>query len=392
VAPTQPAEETKIFISLGDKLLSGSDNLANNVQGIGHQVIRMVLELEWHLIEDGNLLSPETAAGEPIGRQKESEQLRTCLAPVLRGQPPLNAWLCGPPGSGKTLLARWVVESTCGGATSRIGVYVNCWQHRSLYSVLQAVIDELKVLGAEAQDTNVKFDRIRQALRDRPAVIILDEIDRPMSARREEIICGLLNLPKVGLICIANSTQVLAAMDAHVRSQLSPVIIELPAYTPQEIEAILTDRARRALAPDSWTSAILRRIAAASGGDARRAINLLRQAAAATEQAGSSRLDLRLINPILKQWHALAEETKLTGVTEHERMILQVARTRGPLGTTALAQAYRTSCRVSGLPPVAHRTFSKYLSRMAALGLLHVADRPMAQGGRLVRVAKPGAD
>ena len=142
----------------------------------------MVLELEGHLIEDGNLLSPETVAGEPIGRRAESERLRTCLAPMLRGQPPLNDWFCGPPGSGKTLLARWAVEGTCSSAASRVGVYVNCWEHRSLYSVLQAIIDELKILGAEAQDTNVKIDRIRQALRGRPFIVILDEIDRPMPA------------------------------------------------------------------------------------------------------------------------------------------------------------------------------------------------------------------
>ena len=344
------------------------------------------------IIWDGALLSEEPVPPLLIVRDAQRAQLQVCLLPLSNGGVPLNGWLCGPPGSGKTALARWAIEQVCGTTSPRVGVYVSCWQHRSLHSVLGAIIGQLKILGAEAQDTNIKFDRIRQALRGRPAVIILDEIDRPMPAQREEIICGLLNLPKVGLICIANSTQALAAMDAHVRSQLSPVIIELPAYTPQEIEAILTDRARRALAPDSWTPAILRRIAAASDGDARRAISLLRQAAASAEQAGSSRLDLRLINPILKQWHALAEETKLTGVTEHEKMILQVARTRGPLGTTALAQAYRTSCRVSGLPPVAQRTFSKYLGRMAALGLLRVADRPMAQGGRLVRVAKPGAD
>ena len=293
------------------------------MQEIGHQVIRMVSELEEHLIEDGNLLSPETVTDEPIGRRAELEELHTCLTPMLRNQSPLNTWVCGPPGSGKSLLVRWAVECTCGAAGSRISVYVNCWQHRSLYSVPQAIINRLKILGAEAQDTNVKLDRIRQALRGRLFVVILDESDRPMPAQREEIIYGLLNLPKVGLICVANSTQALAA---------------------------------------------------------------------AAEQAGSSGLDLRLINPILKQWHSLAEETKLIGVTGHEKMILQVARTRGPLGTTTLAQAYRTSCRMSGIPPVAQRTFSKYLSRLAALGLLRVADRPMAQGGRLVRVAKPGAD
>ncbi len=352
----------------------------------------MTSELEGHLIEDGNRLSPEAVAGKLMGRQDQARRLHTCLAPMLRREPALSAWVCGPPGSGKTLLVQWATQEACGGAGSRVAAYVNCWEHRSLYSVLRAIIDELKILGAEAQDTNVKMDRIRQALRGRPFVVILDEIDRPMPAQREEIIYGLLSLPKVGLICTANSTQTLATMDAHVQSRLNPVVIRLSPYSAKELEAILTDRARRALAPDSWTPAVPKRIAATVNGDARVAIQILRQAAAAAEQAGSSRLDLRLINPLLKQWHALAEETKLTGVTEHEKMILQVARTRGPLGTTALAQAYRTSRRVSGLPPVAQRTFSKYLGRLAALGLLRVADRPMAQGGRLVRAAKPGAD
>ena len=317
--------------------------------------------------------------------------MRTCLASALHDQPPLNAWLCGPPGSGKTLLARSAVENACSSTASRIGVYVNCWQHRSLHCVLLAIIGELKIFTAEARDTNIKFDRIRRAFRERPTVVILDHIDRPMPAQREEIIEGILNLPKVGLICIANSTQTLAAMDAHVRSHLSPMIIEMPAYTPQEMKTILTDRAQRGLAPDSWTPAILRRIAAASNGDARKAINLLRQAAATAEQNGGDRIDLRLISPILKQWHALAEETKLTSMTEHEKVILQVAQAQGPLRTTALAQAYRTYCHESGLPPVAKRTFYKYLNRMVPLGLLHVADRPTTQGGRLVRVAKVGA-
>ncbi len=260
----------------------------------------MVLELGGHFIEDGNLLSPETAAGEPLGRQEESKQLRTCLAPALRGQPPLNAWLCGPSGSGKTLLARWVTESTCGGATSRISVYVNCWQHRSLYGVLQAIIGELKILDAEAQDTSVKLDRIQQAARGRPFIVILDEIDRPMPAQREEIIRGLLSLPRCDLACIAKGTQALATMDEGVQSRLSPVIINLPPYDVKELEDILIDRARRALAPDSWTPKVLRLIATAANGDARVAIQVLRQAAAAAEMSGNTTLTPRLIEQCLR--------------------------------------------------------------------------------------------
>ena len=110
-------------------------------------------------------------------------------------------------------------------------MYVNCWQHRSLYSVLQAITDDLKILGAEAQNTNVKLVRIRQALRGRPFVVILDEIDRPIPAQREEIIYGLLGLPRGALACVANGTQVLATMDERVRSRLSPMVIQLSPYS-----------------------------------------------------------------------------------------------------------------------------------------------------------------
>jgi cell division control protein 6 len=345
----------------------------------------MVSELEGHLIEDGNLLSPETAAGEPIGRQKESEQLRTCLAPMLRGEPALNTWVCGPPGGGKTLLARWATQEACGGAGSRGAAYVNCWEHRSLYSVLQAVIDELKILGAEAQDTNVKMDRIRQALRGRPFIVILDEIDRPMPAQREEIIYGLLSLPKGALACIANGTQALAAMDERVRSRLSPVVIQVSPYSAKELEAILTDRAQRALAPDSWTPAVLKRIAAVANGDARVAIQVLRQAATAAEMSENTKLTTCLVEQYLRPWCLVQQESRLACLSEHERILLDQAKQHGPLRASELARRYVASCQSHNIRPMARRTFTKYLGQLSAAGLLETSGRPSSPGGRTIR-------
>jgi len=345
----------------------------------------MVSEVEGHLIEDGNLLSPETVAGEPIGREEESEQLRTCLAPMLRGESALNTWVSGPPGSGKTLLARCAVQEACGGAGTRVAAYVNCWQHRSLYSVLQTIIDELKVLGAEAQDTNIKMDRIRQALRGRPFTFILDEIDRPMPAQREEIIYGLLSLPKGALACIANGTQALATMDERVRSRLSPVVIRLSPYSAKELEAILTDRARRALAPDSWTPAVLNRIAAAANGDARVAIQVLRQAAAAAEMYGNTKLTPRLVEQCLRPWHLVQEEARLVGLSEHEKILVEQVKQHSPLGASELARHYVACCQGRNIRPMARRTFTKYLGRLSAAGLLETSGEPAGPGGRIVR-------
>ena len=109
------------------------------------------------VIWDGGILSGETAGLRPVGRQKQIRRITVCLSPMRQGQSPINAWLYGPPGSGKTLVARWTVEEACSSGT-RIGVYVNCGQHKSLYPVLHAIIDQMKILGAETQYMDVKFE------------------------------------------------------------------------------------------------------------------------------------------------------------------------------------------------------------------------------------------
>ena len=201
------------------------------------------------IIVDSAAISTDAVPDRLVGREEQADRLWACLAPMPAGQAPLNAWLCGPPGSGKSSLARMSVDQACSSRASSVGVYVNCWQHRTLYSVLQAMTNQLRVLGADAQDTDVKLNRIRQTLRGRPAVIILDEVDRPLPAQRNDILYGLLGLPNVGLLCAASSTNALATLDKRVRSRLSPVVVELARYFANELEAVLIDRAERALAP-----------------------------------------------------------------------------------------------------------------------------------------------
>jgi len=152
------------------------------------------------IVRDGILLSTDAIPDRLIGRHEQAEQLGVCLAPMLNGLAPMNAWLHGPPGGGKTSLARTIANQSCPNGASRLNVYVNCWQRRTLHSVLQAVIKELRILGAEAHDASIKLNRIHQTLRDRPMVVILDEIDRPMPSQREEIIRGLLGLPEGGVV------------------------------------------------------------------------------------------------------------------------------------------------------------------------------------------------
>jgi len=339
------------------------------------------------VIINGKLLIGNTVNDKPLGRTKQIAQIQRCLNLSLVGHPPMNVWIYGPPGSGKTMITRWLMNSTCSSHNSMLGIYINCWQHRSLYSVLQAIIDNLRILNAELQDTNIKLDRIERTLRGKSAVFILDEIDRVMPSQRDSIIYCLLSLPQAGLICVANTTQTLATLEKRVQSRLCPVMIEFPAYTVDQVQEILTDRANQALAQGSWSPLIIKRIADAVGGDSRMAIQILRQAAVIAEEKGRDKLNVRSVNRILHQWQNIRHEARIVSLTEHEKIVYKLVKQNGSVGTTKLTTLYIAYCHRHKIQPMARRTFSKYLNRLVTAGIVSFAVKPVSPGGRIIKIA-----
>jgi len=340
---------------------------------------------ERKIVWQAHFLSREFLPERVVGREEQKRKLQMCLSPMKKGQAPLNAWLYGPTGSGKTALARTVTRDMCGDSTSRFAFYVNCWERGSLYQVVQAIAESLKVLGADAQDTNVKLERIMQVIKERPVVVILDDIDRVAPSERERIIYGLLNLPKTGVVCIANKKETLFSLEERTRSRLSPVVVEFRAYSQQEMEEILFGRAKNALALDAWNEGVLRQIAQSAGGDARTALEALRQAAVASESAGENRIALRACTDALRAWMPTAQERILHKLSYHERLIYDLAVKNQPVLSTDLWAVYGDDCQKTSITPVARRTFSKYVKLMVDRGLLSVDPRTVAGKGRLLR-------
>lgn len=336
------------------------------------------------IIVDGQMLNPDVQPGRIVVREEQISKLRRQLARAnhLSG---CHVWLHGPAGSGKTAMAK----QTAVRISENLGVisFVNCWQNRTLHTVLQAIIYELKIFRAELQNTDLKMHRIRQTLDGHPMTVILDEIDRPMPAQRQKILYGLLQLPNVSLICIANSTQPLAALDERIRSRLDPTLIECPPYNREQLVEILTDRAEMGLASGTWSMKILRQIASAAAGDARVAINMLRQTAATAEEDGSPKIKSKHLSGLLRQQRILGIEAKLASLSEEERIIHAIAADQGPLGTLDLRHRYLDQCESLGRSPIAERTFTKYIGRLTSAGLLKVSTYPQANRGRLVQVA-----
>jgi|GEM_PF-480326 len=339
---------------------------------------------EKKIILQAHFLSREYLPGKAIGREEQRRKLEMCLSPMKEGQAPLNAWLYGSTGSGKTVLARTIARDMCENSTARFAFYVNCWERGSFYQVVQAIAESLKVLGADAQDTNVKLERIRQVIKERPVVVILDDIDRVAPSERERIIYGILGLPRAGVVCIANKEETLLSLADRTRSRLTPVVIECQPYAHQQLEEILFDRAKNALVLHAWSEGVLARIAQDAGGDARAALEAVRHAAVASESAGKNRIALRASTSALREQPPTRHEEMLQRLSYHERLIYELAMKNEPILTTDLRRVYGEWCQENDITPVARRTFSKYVKLMVDRGVLGLDRRAVRGKGRLL--------
>ncbi len=111
---------------------------------------------ENHIIKKPEVLSEEHLPSLLLGRQQQIQELRLCLEPALKQRKPLNVWLRGRPGTGKTAVAKSGLE-TMTQETALKGVYVNCWEHNTLYLAVDEIVQSLRVLVSDKTESALKL-------------------------------------------------------------------------------------------------------------------------------------------------------------------------------------------------------------------------------------------
>jgi cell division control protein 6 len=333
---------------------------------------------EPRLVINAEMLTDAYLASNFGERDAQLQELLSCIYPAMKRKKPQNAWLFGKPGIGKTLLAKFVlrkIKSEC----FVDGVYVNCWEHNSYYSVLDKLVSDLRILGAEKLNTAFKLERLKLFVGQRPLVIVLDEIDKLCVKDRDSLIYNLCGIGNVGLVCISNSRLVLHSMDDRILSRLNAKQIELTPYAPAQIVAILRRRAETALSPGSWNGATLARIAELADGDARVAIQTLKNAAYNAESESSGVIDKKHISNAFQSARNVKKAALLEKLTSHHRLLYDLVKEHGEINSGDLWKAYLDDCRALNKPPIALRTFSEYMNKLIELDLVHW-DRALVRG------------
>ena len=300
-------------------------------------------------------------------RDGQLKAIRDSLNPVTKNLQPRNVFLFGKPGTGKTCMARYVLEELQeNSGTERC--YINCWEAPGRFKILYTILEKLGQtlsIHRKGMPTDTLLELLKKKVQYGYLVVVLDEVDQ---LEDDKVIYDLLTIPQTALILISNFSTSLFKLDPRIRSRLASADnIEFPAYTTSEITDILADRASWALVPGVITKSQLERIAQASAGDARVAIDLLRIVSDSAENQDMEKITDTLITSSIKSTLPKAQgakrEEKTKTLNQYQKAILELLKP-GQMDSGTLYQKLSETIKKQNLEPIVDRTFRKYIDRL----------------------------
>jgi len=363
---------------------NGTAPSANGSKPSGQNVPMSSVDGVHPILIDERVLIEDFEPATPRHRQSQLARIERCLSDEM----PVQLWLYGRPGTGKTLTARRALQRTWGAAGDDY-VEVDCWEQDTYHRVLHDIARQLDGASArrtplEGRGAVIPAREVEEYLAGYPLVVLLDQIDQPCLRERNAIIYSLLQLGNVRLVCVTSGQEAMAELDARVQSRLNPVLVRFPPYSRNEIAAIVADRAKQSLRGDCWRSSTVERIAKLAEGDVRLAVRMLREAACLADRQRSPSIQPKHVSAVAKLLWRETPQVRLRQLTTHHRLLYRLVPRRRRLTTTRLRQDYLEACQAKRLTPIAQRTYTKYLRRLIRARLLVVRRAPGKDNLRLI--------
>lgn len=312
------------------------------------------------MIANARALDTEWVPLDVIHRNIEKNRLSGALQSLADGAPNAQHIVCtGPPGAGKTCLARYTVERLRENALGVRTVYVDCWVDSSSYQVLYTLLGALGRSGTVHRSTprDELFRHLREA--DTPLVAILDEADRLEDAGLLRRLYGIDGL--VPIFIGSSMGDIVAPLDTHVRSRIrNGATIRFEAYDHDTLLDILAARADAGLVPGSITPRQLGHIADAAAGNARDGIGILREATERATAAGVEAIrdgDIEAAIPEAKQ---RLRQTDLQNIGANHRLVYSILQSGDGLAPRYVHEQYCERADASKTK----RTVRSYLSKL----------------------------
>jgi len=323
-----------------------------------------------NVILDRQVLDPTVVPDQEliVHRGRELEDCRAALD--LLADAPTNSCLVihGPPGTGKTMIAREVLRRLRQQNTLRTA-YVDCWEHYTANHALYEVADALNA-GGIIHRNSTPTQELTAALQAHPEqrrVAVLDEAEMIIDA---SVFRTLRDAPKLDIVCIVNDTgELIEEHPDDVRAALDlATSLHFGQYSVQQLIAILSARAEHGIRDGVVRKRAIERFAEAAGGDARLGIAALRAAAESAVEASRDVIYPQHVEPAVTNAARRLHRQTLDRLSEHQEQLYQLIVDADEIEPGELYARYADSVA----DPKSERTVRTYLTKMAHYGLVTV--------------------
>ena len=344
-------------------------------------------------------------------RDHEVEALVRNLVDALNGHIPSNMLLYGVPGSGKTVVTRFVLGQLLDKGKEMgqsVETYeINCRNVDTKYRVVQTIASKLGRRG----DSPIPFtgwptDRVLDEMiirMDRAGgvhIIVLDEIDNLVARAGDGLLYNLTSLntslrsSRCCIIGISNDLNFTQQLDPRVTSRLSQEDLVFHPYGAPEIQDILSERVRTGLREGVLEEGVLElcsALAAQEHGDARRALDLLRISVQKAEQRAQKTVDRRHVRLAQSQLEYDQVTPVLKTLPLHQKLLVLAIKLNEDNGLRNIStgETYRTyteACMKISVEPLTPRRISSLLNELDTLGIIIARNVSKGRGGRSKQV------
>mgnify|MGYP001218985486 CR=1 FL=1 len=344
-----------------------------------------------------------------VHREEQRTRLETYFRPLAESGRPCYAYLTGSVGTGKTATAKRFSEDMaayCFEAGRPIEtISVNC---RSRNTEAGVILELVRNYDKGFPERGFSPDEMMRSFRAhvekgaRPVLLILDEVDILLKKSNIDLIYQLTRFSEdargkagVSLILISQYPIYGLLDEASLSTFGRGNAITFNKYTRDELFSITEARAEEALIEGRYAADAVDLIADVSSeyGDARFAIELLRDAASIAEGHTEGYLDTEDVREAKANINSVVTESKLLGLDINRKIaLLAIARAMKNnlyITITAAEKTYGVVSEEYGRTPRKYTQFWTYIQDMDRQNLLETVVRNEKEGGRVTYISLP---
>jgi cell division control protein 6 len=365
-----------------------------------------------------NALRPTFVPDNLPFRDEQMSRIGSILGPALKGAPPSNILCYGKTGTGKTVVARYVLKllvqkATQSAVRAPLTAYVNCRIVGTNYRVLKRLCDQVDATmpdGSEVPFTGLPTDEIRDILKKELdtdtniLTVVLDEVDSLLKrdvSQGNDILYGLtrmnseLERSRISIIGISNDLKFKEMLDPRVLSTLGEEEVIFPPYNAVELKGILEQRVAMAFSDDAISDEgvinLVGALAAQEHGDARRALDLLRTAGELAERRGDDSVTQEHVREAQKVLERDSVTEAIKTLPMQSKAVLFAVYALAKQGqkdifTGECFNAYTDVARALSLDTLTQRRVSDLISELDMLGLINTTVISKGRYGRTKKI------